>query len=379
MRILIAPDSFKDALPAVEVCRAIEKGILKADETSTIIQFPLADGGEGTAGILAWHNEGEMVKASFSDPLMRKIEAQYGISADGKTAFIESAETAGLQLLKSTERNCMNTTTFGTGEMIRHAIKSGARKIILGLGGSATNDAGMGMATALGYRFFDENEVELEPVGKNLSKVVRIDETELMPDLKNVEFVTLYDVHNPLYGEKGAAFVFAPQKGANAEEVELLDEGLQHFALKLKTSFLVETETIKGAGAAGGMGAGVVAFLNARLVPGIEYVLEATGFEKQLEDAGLVITGEGTIDEQSLDGKVIRGVAALAAKHGVPVIAFCGKLEIENEQIEKLGLLAAFSIIQKPVSLEVAIENVAADLESLAYNVARTVFMFDRK
>lgn len=371
MKILIASDSFKDALPAPEVCQAIEKGIQNADEKVETILFPLADGGEGTAGILTWHSGGQLVQAGFSDPLMRKIEAQYGVSADGRTAFIEMAQTAGLQILGAQERNCMHTTTFGTGEMIRHAIENGAKKIILALGGSATNDAGMGMATALGCRFLDKNGGEIKPVGSNLSKVMRIEKTEVMAGLDNVEFQVLCDVDNPLFGENGAASIYAPQKGANPEEVKLLDEGLRHFASVLKTEFQADVADLKGAGAAGGMGAGAIAFLNAKLVRGIDFVLDATGFENVLKNADLVITGEGKLDRQSLDGKLVRGVAKLAKKHKIPVIAFCGKLEIEAEQINQLGLLAAFSISQKPSSLEEAIKNTAHDLESLAFNITR--------
>lgn len=249
MKIIIAADSFKDALSATAVCKAIEKGILLADKNVETILFPLADGGEGTAEILTWHSGGRLVKASFSDPLMRKIEAQYGVSADGETAFIEMAQTAGLQLLGEQERNCMHTTTFGTGEMIRHAIENGVKKIVLGIGGSATNDVGMGMATALGFQFFDENDRELTPIGSNLSKVRRIEKEEVIADLENVSFQVLCDVENPLFGENGAAFVYAPQKGASPEEVEILDEGLKNFASMLRVALLAEVENKKGAGA----------------------------------------------------------------------------------------------------------------------------------
>ncbi len=376
MKILIAADSFKDALPALEVCKAIEKGMLLTDKKVDTILFPLGDGGEGTSEILTWHSRGRIVKASFSDPLLRRIEAQYGLSADGQTAFIEMAQTSGLQLLSEQERNCMNTTTFGTGEMIRHAIDNGATKIVLGIGGSATNDAGMGMATALGYQFFDEHDRELEPTGSNLLKVQRIEKAEVITDLKNVDFQVLCDVENPLYGENGAAFVYAPQKGANQEEVKILDEGLRHFASLLRVELLAEVDQIKGAGAAGGLGAGAIAFLNAKLVRGIEFVLEATGFEKRLKDTDLIITGEGKIDGQSLEGKLVQGVATIAGKHKVPVIAFCGTLEANPDQIKKMGLLAAFSILQKPTTLQEAIDQTAEGLENLAFNVIQTVLKF---
>jgi glycerate kinase len=378
MKILIATDSFKDALPALEVCKAIEKGIQLSGKKVETILFPLGDGGEGTAEILTWHSKGRLVKANFSDPLLRRIEAQYGVSADGQTAFIEMAQTAGLQLLGEQERNCMNTTTFGTGEMIRHAIENGAKKIVLGIGGSATNDAGMGMAAALGYQFFDENDRELEPIGSNLSKVQRIEKMEVIKTLKDVEFRVLCDVENPLYGENGAAFVYARQKGANAEEVKILDEGLRHFASILRMELIAEVDDVKGAGAAGGLGAGAIAFLNAKLVRGIDFVLDVTGFEKVLKAVDLIISGEGKIDHQSLEGKLIQGVANLAQQHNVPVIAFCGNLEAEPEIIKKIGLTAAFSISQKPVTLEESIEHTAEGLENLAFNVSQTVLEFHR-
>ena len=378
MKILIATDTFKDALPALEVCKTIKNGICLADDKIETILFPLADGGEGTAEILTWHSGGSLVKASFSDPLLRKIEAQYGISADGQTAFIEMAQTAGLQLLSEQERNCMNTSTFGTGEMIRHAIAKGVKKIILGLGGSATNDAGMGMATALGFQFFDENDRELEPIGSNLSKVQRIVKDEVVKGLEEVEFQVLCDVENPLFGENGAAYIYAPQKGANFEEVKILDEGLRHFASILRIELFAEIEDVKGAGAAGGLGAGAIAFLKAKLVRGIEFVLKATEFEKVLTNSDLVITGEGKIDNQSLDGKLIQGVALISQKHGVPVIAFCGTLEADPEHIKKMGLAAAFSILRKPSSLEESIEHTADGLEKLAFNVIRAILKFHR-
>jgi len=234
----------------------------------------------------------------------------------------------------------------------------------------------MGMATALGFRFFDENDDELEPIGSKLSKVQRIGKTEVIEALENVDFQVLCDVENPLYGENGAACIYAPQKGASPEEVKILDEGLRHFASILRVELFAEVEDVKGAGAAGGLGAGTLAFLNAELVGGIKFVLEATGFESELKDVDLVITGEGKIDAQSLEGKLIKGVANCAETHKVPVIAFCGILEVEPEQIKKMGLTAAFSILQKTISLEEAIEQTAIGLENLAFNVSQTVLKF---
>jgi len=372
-KILIATDSFKDALPALDVCKAIQKGIVLADATLGTSLFPLADGGEGTAAVLNFHNGGKMRSVEVYNPLLKKIKAQYNISIDGRTAYIEMAQASGLQLLELAERNCYHTTSYGTGELILDAIKNGVKKIILGLGGSATNDAGMGMAIALGYRFFDKEGNELKGVGENLIAVDRIDDTHLKFDKSKVRIEVIVDVDNLLYGTQGAAHVYGKQKGANEDEIASLDMGLRYFSELIRQHFKTDVSAIKGGGAAGGMGAGAIVFLNAKISSGIDLIMTHTHFEKELQSASLIITGEGKIDAQTLHGKLINGVARSANKYGIPVIALCGSLDAEPEDINALGLLAAYSIINAPTTLDNAISQTADNLSFLAYNIIRTL------
>lgn len=373
MTILIATDSFKDALSAEAVCRAIASGLQLAAPEVEAIPFPLADGGEGTAEILTLHSGGRLIDCAVQDPLGRLVKARYGLSADGRTAFIDMAQASGLPLLAHQERQPLRTTTFGTGELILDAIRRGADHILLGIGGSATNDAGMGMATALGYRFYDNSNQLLAGNGRNLQQVARIEDSNLFFDPKKVQVEVLCDVDNPLFGPRGAACVYAPQKGASPEEVEQLDQGLQQFAVVLNKHFSKDFSSVPGAGAAGGLGAGAMAFLGAQLRPGIETVIAQTGFEHQLQRANLVITGEGKLDGQTLHGKLIYGICRYAQKHGVPVIAMCGALDASPQQLIEAGLTAAFSITSKPQSLEKAIENTARNLEQTAFNILRVI------
>lgn len=371
MKILIAADSFKDALPALEVCQAISRGLRRALPQAELLLFPMADGGEGTAEILTYHSRGQRIEKEVNDPLFRPVTAGYGLSGDGKAAFIEMAAASGLPLLKQDERSALKTTTFGTGELILDAIGRGARKILLGIGGSATNDAGMGMAAALGYRFFDKAGERLAAIGENLVKVASIDSSHLQFRPEEMEVEILCDVDNPLFGEKGAAHVYAPQKGADAGAVERLDEGLRHFAQLLEDKFGQDFASIPGAGAAGGLGAGAMAFLGGRLRPGIGAVMDYTGFEEQLEGVQLVFTGEGKVDAQTLHGKLIYGITRRAKAAGVPVVALCGALLASPEDIEAIGLKAAFSIQNRPVSLEIALKETEEGLERTAFMVGR--------
>lgn len=365
MNLLIATDKFKDALDAPEVCLAIERGIRQVMPSATVRSFLLADGGEGTARILALHSGGQEVTCQVKDPLFRPVEAAYGLSGDGKTAFIEMAQASGLHRLKPEERNPLHTSSFGTGELIADALRRGVQKIVLGIGGSATNDAGMGMAAALGYAFPDEASQLLEPVGGNLSKVHRIEGE--WPAAIEVE--VLCDVDNPLYGPKGAAQVYGPQKGATPEVVKVLDAGLKHFARVLETHTGKALADVPGAGAAGGLGAGAMAFLNARLLPGIETIMAYTEFEAALKGVDLIVTGEGKIDGQTSSGKLISGIARKAAAHNIPVLAFCGALEASAAEVRALGLMAAFPILAQPQSLEEALRHTAVNLEQTAARV----------
>jgi glycerate kinase len=373
LKILLAPDSFKDALPALAVCKAMERGIRLAAPEVEIRLFPMADGGEGTSEVLAFHRNGITKTCIVHDPLHRPIETNYLLSADGKWAYIEMAKASGLELLLPEERNPLETSTFGTGELIADAIyNKGVKHLILGIGGSATNDGGTGMATALGWRFYDSKGKEVHPCGKNLSKIASI-HPPISPLPGDLRVETLCDVDNLLFGERGAAYVYAPQKGATAEAVVELDEGLQHLSVLLQKTFGKDFSNLPGAGAAGGMGAGTMAFLGATLRPGIAAMIELTGFEKAVQDADLVITGEGRLDNQTMHGKLVLGITRLAAKHGVPVIALCGSLDATPSDIEKLGLLAAFSISPRPQTLEAALAATALNLELTAWNVMRLI------
>ena len=370
-RILIAPDSFKDALPAVEVSQAIARGWQMARPADELVVLPLADGGEGTLEVLTLQSDGHFEKVEVNDPLFRPVEGRLGLSGDGHTAFVEMAQAAGIQLLARAERNCLYTTTFGVGELILGALERGARRILLGIGSSATNDAGIGMASALGYRFLDERDEELRPVGENLGRIRQIDDSQLRFDPAELEVTVLCDVDNPLFGPRGAAHTYARQKGATEEGVLLLDAGLESFSTVLKGHFGRDFSQVPGAGAAGGMGAGALAFLGAVLRPGIQTVMELTGFDARLEQADLVITGEGKVDEQTLFGKLILGITRKAAARQIPVLAFCGTLEATPAQIQAIGLQAAFSLLTRPCTLEEAIAATADQLEQLAFNVAR--------
>ena len=366
-KLLIASDAFKDALSSPEVCAALARGIKKSNESIEIVEFPLADGGEGTATILQ-EKLGLSEKALICvDPLRRPRFSNYYMSPDGGQAFIEMAAAAGLQQLLPEERNPMYTTTLGTGIMITDAIQHKAEEIIIAIGGSATNDAGMGLASALGWKFYDEHDRQLEPLGMNLRMVRRV-----VPPSRPIDIKTrvICDVQNPLYGPKGAARVYAPQKGASPEEIELLEEGLVNFSRLIENALgkpgLSETP---GAGAAGGMGFGTMAFLNAVLQPGVDMVMDLCGFDDALMGADLVLTGEGAIDEQTLNGKLVKGVCKKAAAYSVPVYGFCGKLSANEAQLKEIGLEKAFSINEgmPELPLKELLEKTAERLEKSAF------------
>ena len=370
MKIVIAPDKFKNSLNAFEFCNAVEEGFLKVSDSFEIVKLPLADGGDGTMTVIKHYLEGEEVKITVKDPLFRNIEASYLFSSKHKSAFIEMAEASGYHLLKPEDRNCMNTSTYGTGEMIKNAIENGVKEIILGIGGSATNDCGIGMATALGYRFLDKNGNDIIPIGRNLIDIISIDASQVHPQLKNINFKVACDVTNPLYGPKGAAHVYASQKGANKEEVIFLDKGLRHFATVLNDFFGVESGSIIGGGAAGGMGAGGKLFLDAMLIRGIEMVMEIASFKENTTDADWIITGEGKLDNQTVFGKTISGILQFADDHKIPVAAFCGSVVISIDEQKQLGIEYATSILKKIGSLEDAIDASYGNLRFQAYNFA---------
>ena len=362
MHILIACDSFKDALDADRVCHAIATGLTRAHAGIAVTEMPLSDGGEGVLDILRKALKLTAIEKQVSDPLGRPVTASYGLSADGKTALVEMATASGLQLLKQAERNPLLTSTIGTGELLADAKARGATTALLAIGGSATNDGGIGMAAALGWKFLDSAGNTVKPDGGNLQQIAKIVPPAQLP-FERVE--VLCDVTNPLTGPIGASAVYGPQKGGTKESIARLDEGLRHLARLVEEQFgrtgLSETP---GAGAAGGLGFGGMAFLNATLKRGIEMVLDLVGFDAAAAKADLVITGEGCIDGQSLQGKLIQGVSRRAGK--TPVVALCGKLSASPEDIRAVGLVAAYCINRERRPLAEMLAATAANLEATA-------------
>lgn len=360
MRILIAPDSFKDALSSAQVCAAIAVGLRLRYPDAELIAFPLADGGEGTGAVLQAHLGLRPVELSVADPLLRPISAAYGLSADGAVAVVEMARASGLELLSREERDPLATSTFGTGQMIADACARGARRIVLAIGGSATNDGGVGAAAALGWTFLDAQGAALPPVGGALGRLARV-VPPAAPLGAQVEVIC--DVTNPLVGPLGAAHVYGRQKGADAAAVALLDAGLARLDAIVGRPGLAATP---GAGAAGGLGFGAMAFMDARLRRGIDLVMDLTGFDAALTGVDLVITGEGRLDGQTLHGKLIEGVCARARAAGARVIALCGDLAATPDQIRAIGLSAAYGINPEPRPLAELLAQTAQSLERTA-------------
>jgi glycerate kinase len=352
MKILIAPDSFKGSLTSLGVAENIGKGFLRVFPEAEILKVPMADGGEGTLQSLVDAYKGEIIKERVTGPLGEEVEAYYGLIENGFTGVIEIAAASGLTLVPEEKRNPMKTTTYGTGQLIKRALEKGVRKLIIGIGGSATNDAGVGMAQALGVKFLDKDGKEIGYGGAELGRIERIDMSLLEPRIKEVDIRVACDVKNRLYGREGAAYVYGPQKGASPEMVMILDENLRHFSRIVERELGVELQSIEGGGAAGGLGAGLVAFLKAKLEAGIDIVMDAVKLEEKMKKADLVITGEGCIDGQTVNGKTPIGVARKARKYGIPVIAISA---ITGEGVEKVlyeGIDAVFNIMQRPVSIE---------------------------
>ena len=378
MNILIATDSFKDALPAIEVCRAIEAGIRSAKPDANIRLCPLTDGGEGAYEVLASALDMQEVETAACDPLSRPITTAYGYSAERETAFIEMAKTAGLQLLLPEERNPLLTSSFGVGRQIADAIQREAQHIVLAIGGSATNDAGIGMAAALGWQFLDKNGIVLQPVGGSLGQIEAI-----VPPFRRpkVSVEVICDVTNPLFGQSGAAQVYARQKGADDTVIGQLDAGLQHFARVAGMAGDGPDPDAPGAGAAGGMGFGAMYFLNAGLRRGVDVVLDMLDMETKLIWADLVVTGEGKIDFQTAHGKLIQGLCSRSAQFETPVIAFCGRLDATEKEIRDIGLYAAYSIndLAEEQNLAEMLKNTGANLERSARRIFQTFALPDEK
>jgi len=353
MKILIAIDSFKGSLSSGQLSEAISEGIINVMPDAEILKTPIADGGEGVVDALVEKLNGSLIYKTVKGPLFQAIEAHYGILPD-KTAIIEMALCSGLTLIPETHRNPLNTSTYGVGELILDALDKGSRDFVCGIGGSATNDAGIGMAAALRYTFYDENNQELIPVGSSLNLIQRIDNTNVDPRLSECTFLIACDVDNPLYGPRGAAYTYGPQKGADEKTVQLLDEGLKHFSSIVKRDLHIDKADLSGAGAAGGLGYGFSVLLNGELKPGIEIMLEKLEFEEKLDGVDLVITGEGKIDFQSVMGKTPMGVGLTSKKHNIPVIAIAGALGDNYHALNDYGIDSIFSVLNKPCTLEEA-------------------------
>ncbi len=364
-KIVIACDSFKGSLSSIDVGMACRRAVSQVFPHCQTIVIPLGDGGEGTMMTLTAALHGEIVRCKTIDPLRRPITATYGI-INNDTAVIEVASTCGLTLLTDNERNPMETSSYGVGIMIQDALNRGCGKIIVTLGGSATNDCGIGMLSALGYRFTDNNDCSVSTCGKGLSHITHIDKSNADSRLCNTAFVCACDVDCVLYGTHGAAHVFAPQKGADPKMVASLDKGLQHFSLLMAKETHRDVASLPGSGAAGGLGAAFAAFFNASLRSGIDIMLDATKFDNIIADADLIVTGEGKIDNQTVMGKVAAGVMRRAKKHGIPVIAIAG--DINDVSLNKNGFDAVFSIQPAPVSLSQAMAP-----EFAMNNVQRTL------
>lgn len=375
MKIVIAPDSFKGSLSAFHVCEAIEKGIRAALPDCEIVKIPLADGGEGTVDALVHATDGSFVKSDVVDPLGNPIQAEWGILGDGQTAVIEMAAASGLPLVPPDKRNPLETTTFGTGQLIAEAVRKGCRKIIVGIGGSATTDFGTGMAQALGVTFFrkDGSEITQKMSGRLMGEVAAIDMSGLEEVLDETEIFAACDVENPLLGADGAVYVYSPQKGADAKMCRTLEKNMENIA-NVVAQTIRDVKNIPGAGAAGGLGGGLVAFLNAKLQPGIKLVLEACDFSQRIKNAQFIFTGEGKIDEQTVYGKTIAGVTKAAAKQNIPVIALAGSVDISAINMQKLGVIAAFSICDRPMSLQEAMASTEKLLARTAEQIVRVLF-----
>lgn len=377
MKLVIAPDSFKESLDAQQVAFAIERGFQSIFPEIHTVCVPVADGGEGTTEALVAATAGVQISESVRGPLGEPLNAIWGLLGEqpntALTAVVETAAASGLDKISSAQRDALRATTYGTGELILAALERGVRRIILGLGGSATNDGGMGLLSALGARFLDAKGEVLEAGGAALARLASINLSQMDSRVAETEFLVACDVDNPLLGARGASAIFGPQKGATPEQVEQLDAALANLADISAKLLGRDCREVAGAGAAGGLGYALVQFLNARMAPGIDLVLEAVRFDEQLQGADLVITGEGRVDGQSLSGKTPVGVARWAKRHDLPVIALCGSIGAGAEGVHKIGIDALFTVVPGVCTLDDAMAEAAANLERTAAQIARTL------
>ncbi|ENM5727408.1 glycerate kinase [Vibrio mimicus] len=371
MKVVIAPDSFKESLTAKQVCDAIQAGLARVWNDAKFVAIPVADGGEGTVQSLVDATQGRIVEVKVMGPQGKRVEAFYGMLGDNQTAVIEMAAASGLHHVPIAQRDPKLTTSFGTGELIRHALDQGVTKLIIGLGGSATNDGGVGMLAALGARFTNADGEPIQLTGGGLRELANIDLSDFDSRLQHCDLLVACDVNNPLCGDKGASAVFGPQKGATPDDVRLLDGALQQFGLLTEKVTGKAVLQSAGAGAAGGMGAALLAYTHATLRPGIEIVLDTVQLAHQVSDADLVITGEGRIDSQTVHGKTPMGVAKVAKRFDVPVIALSGCTGENYQAVYQCGIDAVFAAVPRAMTLEDALKESDFNLADLAENVAR--------
>lgn len=377
-KVVLIPDSFKGTLSSTQICNIMKEKLNKHFPECKVISIPVADGGEGSVDCFLSALGGKKVETIVKNPYFEDMESFYGVIDNGQTAVIEMASCAGLPLVEG-KKNPKKTTTYGVGELILQAVSSGCKKIIVGLGGSCTNDGGVGAACAIGVKFFDKNGEEFIPTGGTLIDIDRIDITNIDTKVRNVEIVTMCDIDNPMYGKNGAAYIFAPQKGATAEVVEELDKGLIHLCSIIERDLAIDLKNVPGGGAAGAMGAGMIAFFNSKLEMGIETVLNTVKFDEIIKDADMIFTGEGKIDRQSLRGKVVIGVAKRAKVKNVPVTVIVGGADNNVEEAYDIGVSSIFTINRLPEAFEISRYRSEENLMATMDNIGRLIKSVKRR
>jgi glycerate 2-kinase len=375
MKVVIVPNALKDCLTTSEAADAIEKGILNAFPKAETVKVPVADGGDGLLDALLAPLNGVCHTVEVTGPRYDKIRADFAYFPEQKTAIIEMAKASGLALLPLNERDAEQTTSLGTGELIKAALSLDVTHILVGIGGSATCDGGIGLAEALGIRFLDKNGAPVKPIGKSLQKIAKIDLSNKHPKLSAVKIEVVCDVDNPLLGKSGAAYVYGPQKGASPEQVKELDSGLANLAAIIKKDLGVDVTEVVGGGAAGGIGAGMYAYFNAPLKSGIDIVLDLVKLREKLKNADLVLTAEGQMDNQTAFGKAPAGVAKCAKEKNIPCIAIAGGVKEDIDELYKIGINAVFSLCPAPITLEDAIQNGASYLSRISEQIIRAYFV----
>ena len=374
MKIVIAPNALKDCLTTSEAADAIEKGILNVFPEAETVKVPVADGGDGLLDALLTPLNGVCHTAEVTGPRYDKLSADFAYFSQQKTAIVEMAKASGLALLPLDKRDAELTTSLGTGELIKAALLLDVTHIFVGIGGSATCDGGIGLATALGLRFLDKNGTPVKPIGKSLQEIAKIDMSNMHPKLSTVKIEVVCDVDNPLLGKNGAAYVYGPQKGASPEQVKELDSGLANLAFVIKKDLGVDVTEISGGGAAGGIGAGMYAYFNAPLKPGIDIVLDLVKLREKLQNTDLILTAEGQMDNQTAYGKAPAGVAKCAKEKNIPCIAIAGGVKEDIDELHKIGINAVFSLCPAPVTLEDAIQNGGNYLSRVSEQIVRAFF-----